>query len=821
MTIVDRLSLILFVNEISKVMRMMSRFSYICWRQPLKSWPLLLFIGALLLGRHSSGRAQVPETAADQGLQAGGLALEPQSVMPNDSSQAGAGKSWYLPGDDSSRTAIRYRANSIQYDVGNSRIQLSGDAQVRYKDIKVTGDTIEFDTKRQTLTVRKDPVLYDRSDSIYGDRMVYDFQARRGWIYNGRTKFDRGRYWGRKIRQVEERTLNVDYGKYTTCDADTPHYYFWSRRMKIYLDDKIVTQPVVLCFSDVPVLAIPFWFFPLRRDRHSGFMVPRFGSSAYEGVFAKNIAYYQVISDQADATVAVDMLEKVGWRGNFEARYIRPGKISSNVNFSYLEDKAPLRKRWTLNGLYQHNLGKRTSISGNGNFVSDKSYSRDFSETLEERLNRNLHSYFSFNHSWSRASMRAALDHYDNLDLQTTSSRLPEISFNLYQKELIPGRLNISGNSLALVQRNSDSLRVSLREGWDNRTELGSNIKLLRWISLNPRVTLRGTWFDRDVNGQPNIWRWLYYGGISAATTMYGILPLKVGPLRGFRHVLQPSLSYSYAPEIEQSRFENFGSIGGMSRQSSMSLSLNNTFQTRYNRGKEMAKVDLASASMSANYNYLNTDKKWSGVSINASLLPGNRYFDCRLNSYYDPYLRRADNTSLYLGLRLSGTWLGKKEILPDSIGRDTSSALSAEDSDLSLPDSLRTASGDSLKSDSLMTDSINSREAKPRAKNGLPWSFNLGYDQSWGRYYDNANLQGSLDFNLTRNWKVSYGKYYNLKAGEMVSESYSIYRDLHCWEARFSSSRSGIYWSYEFRVNLKAIPELKVHIPRSGSSGY
>lgn len=781
-----------------------------------------MFIGCWLLYPPTSGRAQESEILFDDMLQPENFTAAPSPLeTQGDSLRPAADDPWNLPGDDSSRTAIRYRANSIEYDVRNSLIQLSGDAQVRYKDIKVVGDTIEFDTKRQTLTVRKDPVLYDRSDSIYGDRMVYDFKARRGWIYNGRTKFDRGRYWGRKIRQVEERTLNVDYGKYTTCDADSPHYYFWSRRMRIYLDDKIVTQPVVLCFSDVPVLAIPFWFFPLRRDRHSGFMVPRFGSSAYEGVFAKNIAYYQVISDQADAMVAVDMLEKVGWRGNFEARYIRPGKISSNLNYSYLEDKAPLRKRWTLNGLYQHSLGRRTAISGSGNFVSDKSYSRDFSESLEERLDRNLHSYFSFNHSWSRASMRAALDHYDNLDLQTTSSRLPEVSLSLYQKELIPGALNVSGNSLALVQRNSDSLSVSRREGWDNRAELGSNIKLLRWISLNPRVTLRGTWFDRDIHGQPNAWRWLYSGGLSASTTLYGILPLKIGPLQGFRHVLQPSLSYSYAPEINQSRFQNFGSIGGMSRQSSMSLSLNNTFQTRYPQGKERAKLDLASASLGANYNYLSSDKKWSGISFNSSLLPGNRYFDCRLSSYYDPYLRQSDNTSLYMGLRFSGTWLGKKEVLPDSAGRDTSIVSPQDGASIDMPDSLLTASLDTLTADSLKTDSLPIREAPPKVKNGLPWSFNLGYDQNWSRYYDNANMQGTLNFDITKNWKVSYGKYYNLKAGEMVSESYSVYRDLHCWEARFSSTRSGVYWSYEFRINLKAIPELKIHIPKSGSSGY
>jgi hypothetical protein len=111
--------------------------------------------------------------------------------------------------------------------------------------------------------------------------------------------------------------------------------------------------------------------------------------------------------------------------------------------------------------------------------------------------------------------------------------------------------------------------------------------------------------------------------------------------------------------------------------------------------------------------------------------------------------------------------------------------------------------------------------KTKATNQNSLPWSLNLGYDRNWSPVYDNSNLQGTLNFDIARNWRIGYSKYYNLKHGEMVSESYSVYRDLHCWEARFSSSRSGVYWSYEFRINLKAIPELKVHIPRSGSSTY
>lgn len=789
----------------------------------------LLFLAALAAALAAGpARGQEPEAGA------GREGPTDSTAVADDSARAAPAGGWDLEGDDGTRPAVRYQGQSIDYLVDRDLIVLSGAAKVSYKDIRIEGDSISLDTRRQVLTVSRQPVLYDKEDAIYGDRMVYNFRTRRGWIYNGFTKFERGRYWGRRIRQAGERTLNVDYGRYTTCDAEEPHYYFWARRMKLYLDDKLVAQPVAICFSGIPALAVPFWILPLRHDRHSGFLMPRFGSSAYEGIYVKNLAYYQVIDERSDLTVSGDYLEFIGWRGNLEGRFASGDRVSAQGNFSYLEDRRQLQRRWSLNADYGHRLGRNTRVTGRADFLSDTRYRTDFSDDLSARLDRNLRSYLALNHSWPTGGLAAAADHSHNLDLQTRNTRLPEVSASLYRLDL-PGRLaGVSGNSYFINTGTSGPGYRERRQGWDNSADVSASLRLLRHITVSPRTSFRATWYDRDTSGARNQLRWLYSGGVSAQTTLYGILPLRAGPLMGLRHVVQPSLAFSYAPRIDQGRYPAFGAIGRMGEQKSLGLTLGNTFQAKFRRGEETAKIDLMSLSFSAGYNYLAAARKWSGISTAAAVLPGNRYFDLRLSSYYDVYRRQSEYTNLDASFRISGAFgraKSAKNGSPDQAGEKQGQAADTagvgERTEGMAADSAKASVSDSgAVSDSLASgrDTSGMKAPAPGAgMEGLPWNLSLGLSHGWrtGQGVTQSLVRGAAEANITRNWKASYSQYYDLRLREIVSQEYSIYRDLHCWEARFSSTRSGIYWFYEFRISLKAIPELKLQLPKSGRASY
>jgi hypothetical protein len=807
-------------------------------RRPWGYWPLFLFLAAFSLTAVPDLLwGQTPEPPAETGAndsQAAGPGKSDVTALPDSSKpkkdstavQTATG-GWDLANDDTTRTAIRYQADLIDYRLDLSLISLTGRAEVRYKEIKVTGDSISLDTKNQMLTVDQNPVLYDGPEAIKGDRMVYDFKARLGWIYNGNTDFNKGRYWGRRVRQVDDRVLNIDYGRYTTCDCETPHFYFWSRQMKIYLNDKIVAQPVLLCFKGIPVLAIPFWFFPMRKERHSGFLMPRFGSNNYEGAFVKNLAYYQVFNDRSDATASADFLESIGWRGNFEARYMMPPRFSSTLNFSYQNDRNTGYRRWSLNGLYSQILGKRAYLNGTANFVSDRNYYTDFSENRTVRMDRNLHSYLAVNTPLTTiASLTGAVDHTNNLETSVKSSRLPDVTVSLYRKDIIKGLLGFSGSSHFLATDRRDTLLVEKHQGWENNLNLEATFNVLRWINLNPNAKISGTWYDRDTSQNRNALRWLYGGGLGASTTIYGLLDLGDRRLKALRHVVKPQASFSYTPKIDQGRFYGFLG-GGQGESKSMNISLNQQFQAKLKKDTTEQKIDLLTISSGTSYNFLASGEKWGSLTSFLRVLPYVSPLDCQFSWVYNFYQKRNQSARLDMSYGISGKWLGWLEpgdsvlAKPDStdstatgMHTDTLARSAAEPADsLSLP-----AGGDSLgaKPDTVAIPA-------PKPAKGLSWSINLGFGQNWLKNMgvSGSDLNGSVNFNLTKNWNINYHRYYNIKTGEMISQDYSLFRDLHCWEARFSSSKSRDNWSYAFIIRLKAIPEVKVETKSGRVVGY
>jgi lipopolysaccharide assembly outer membrane protein LptD (OstA) len=821
-------------------------------RPAANAWPLLLFVA--LLAAPAAAHDIPPDSATGAAAMAvpvtDTIGMNRDSLdgggpnAPQDSSAARpdtAAPAWELREDRPDRSAIRYRADVIDYLVEQNLIRLEGNAQVGYQDITINADSIDFFTRDQLMVVRSRPVLHDKDDAITGDRMVYDFKARRGWIYNGSTKFANGRYWGSRIRQVGERTLNVDYGRFTTCDSDTPHFYFWSRRMKIYLGDKIVAEPVALCFSGIPVLVIPFYFFPLSHARHSGFLIPRVGSNNYQGVFLRNLAYYQVLGDQADVTLSADLYEQVGWQGIVEGRWWRQPQFSFNSRYSYLQETDPFKRRWSF--WFDHNqaLGKRTRLSGSGNFVSDKSYYNDYSENRTTRMEQDLRSYLALNHAWTSASVNLVADYNQNLVTRTKNTRLPEATFDLYGKDFLGKRLQTSGRSYFASFLNSDTLRTDRHQVWDNQVNLSSGLTLLKYLSVSPNAHVVATWYDRDTAGVRNPVRYFYSGGVSAGTTLYGLLPLNLGPLVAFRHQLQPSLSYSYAPKIDQGRFYQVGSAGSYGQYRSLGASLGNTFSVKYRWGAKTRKADLLTWRASSGLDLLQQPRRWAALSSSFSILPGNSLFDCYVSSSYDWYKRMTQYTSLSLGFRRNGSWLGEPQ--PDSLKPgavdssgsarraspgDTANAVTAglaPDSMRSIPDTATSLSG-TLRQSSDSTGPAGAGKpetAGRKKKGGLPWSYALSFDQNWyrGQGVAGSGIRGNFDLQLTKNWKITYNQYYDLKRKEIVSRDYSIHRDLHCWEASFTSTKSGVYWSYEFRVNLKKIPELKLNIPKTGQVRY
>jgi lipopolysaccharide assembly outer membrane protein LptD (OstA) len=731
------------------------------------------------------------------------------------------GEAGEAPPDSVALETVAYAAERIDYYVARNRIVLTDRARVDYKQTTLTAGEIIYDPDDQVLTAADGPDLFEDTDRLIGVDLAYDLDRRAGTVTEGVTRFEDGLYYGEHIARQEDGALRVRKGVYTTCSAPEPHYRISAHRMKIYLDDKVVAKPVILYLGRVPVLALPFYVFPIRKERHSGFLIPQIelGIAGERGRFIRNFGYYWAPSDYWDVTVWGDYYEQTKWIGHLEGRYKIRYVLSGSLETSFMEELLNNKRRWDLKVRHRQEIGRNWTAGASGDFRSDAAYATDSYQTIQESVNRSLHSQLWLRGRWSGLSAGVTLDRREELDQDVVSELLPKVDVSGSQRPIFPSddgaqgvrkwleTLSYSWSGRAVNDRDRTGDDTLVRQGLGVGASVRSSGKVLGWLNLSPRLNVLSNWYDRDKAGREFPWRLTYDAGVSAGTTVYGTFYPRLGPLDGVRHIIEPSTSFSWVPSFdryfdEEGRdlFPTFAGFGGTPRErKAISFSLVNKLQLKLKRGEAIRKLDnLLRLSMSSSYDFKKEERRWSDLTSRFEFRPGPA-LSLRWDTRHDPYDGSIQNSSVTVGLDLSGS---------------------------SSPVSLTPWEDRVAVSGTSPIDELR-RELDERARVDRPG------DRPWGasatvRYSRGADAasstiwaDGRLAWSLTPGWRLNYSVHYDLKEQEVASQEYTIYRDLHCWEAHFSRRYYNDEWQYYFRINVKALPEIQAeagrkHIARS-----
>ncbi|HKI84583.1 MAG TPA: LptA/OstA family protein, partial [Candidatus Krumholzibacteria bacterium] len=194
--------------------------------------------------------------------------LKLQAEAPGEESEAGL--------VDFSKLAdtVGYSGDTTTFRVPKGRINIQGTALVSHQDLTLTAKNIDFDTNERELIAEGEPMIIDTSSKLVGDEMGYLFDYKTGAVKNGITRYDDGFYYGRHVRRVNDETLLVRGGMFTSCDLEHPHYHFGAKKMKVKIGKSVVARQVTFYLSDLPVFAFPFFFKKIDNGRHSGIMFP-------------------------------------------------------------------------------------------------------------------------------------------------------------------------------------------------------------------------------------------------------------------------------------------------------------------------------------------------------------------------------------------------------------------------------------------------------------------------------------------------------------------------------------------------------------------
>ena len=97
-------------------------------------------------------------------------------------------------------------------------------------------------------------------------------------------------------------------------------------------------------------------------------------------------------------------------------------------------------------------------------------------------------------------------------------------------------------------------------------------------------------------------------------------------------------------------------------------------------------------------------------------------------------------------------------------------------------------------------------------------WSINLTHRYSQARGGGKTHwVSASLRLPVTRHWHLNYLNRYDFSENKITEQTFEFYRDMHCWEGRFTWIATGYRKGYYFRIYIKALPEVKIEKSRGG----
>jgi len=729
--------------------------------------------------------------------------------------QVPAGPVWPAGAEPDSAVSdtVFYGGRLVCFLARTDEVVLLDSAWVRHGTMTVYGDSIHYDIKEQRLTATGDVLFVSDDLNVNGTLLRYDLDERKGMMRTARTEIESGFFQADEIWLVEENVINARRSLYTTCEKDHPHYAFHGRRAKLFMDDIVVVEPVVFRIFNIPVLAAPFWLVPVATRRTSGLVPFKFGQAAGLGWYARDLAYYWVINDYADATFYCDVMTKKGIQPRFQGIYIVNPYARGNVNASYINEWDTRTTRYGVNARHSSRFFLDTDLSAAVDVISDARYVPEYGEERIDRLKQETYTWAELTRRIGRAGRVTAtaerrdlfLSHYRSTTLPGVAvsfgtRRLPlglDLSPRLRFDRRLQQFADSTGADTARLETASGRAGAGLgtpdyelgpagrlRAGWNTSLDAGRDWRnrvpdrdvrrLTNALDLSLTQSLPGGINTRQsvtadqrndlTGGEPPETR--YRGDLSADLTLYRIFPLTALGLDGMLHTVRPRLGVGYEPEVTAREYVGTPRLGEP-RSARLSLFVDNGFQARTADSVPL-KFDLGNAG---------------------------------LGTGYDLIERRLE--PLRASLR-TGVPHGR---LPFSLGLDATAGFDFDSLDLSRDYRLTTSFGWEylFGRRPLRVHWVDTTRHDPQRD----WRVRLNLNHILLR--DNNMLTGALSLYVP-GWRFDLNSLgYNFTRGELTDYSVTVWKDLHCWEALVNIERLGSQWKYDFEFRIRQLQDIKV----------
>ena len=722
------------------------------------------------------------------------------------------------------------------------------------------------------------PTFMQGGQTYSMDSVRYNFSSKKARITELRTSQGDGYLRGSVAKKMPDNSLFMRNGQHTTCDnEDCPHFNINLMKAKVVATTKyIYFAGAYLEIEEVPMpIMIPFGFFPQQSDRSSGIRIPTYGEEVARGFFFRNIGYYFAMGQHMDLDIMGDYYTLGSWALRAMSQYNKIYKYNGNFNMEYAfnatGDKGSLdyNAATTFSVRWNHTQSPKarpgTSFSASVNFASanNNAYNNNPTHDAFQSINNSMNSSISYARSWQGSPINFSVNasHSQNMRDSTYSVTFPNLTFSVSRiypfakKERVGKKALYEDISLTYGftfdnRVNFKSTEVSdpnffnkVTNGLNHNISIGlPSLTLLKHLNFTPTVRYNTKWYFKSIDKQwdgtavvtDTAAAFSKFGMVheygfssSLSTQIYGIVNFKKGGMvEAIRHVVRPSLSFSYNPDMRTAfngyRWVQRDTLGNMEQYNiyqgqayappsqmesgSIGFSLGNNLEMKVRNRNDSTGVKkmplLNTFNLSTSYNLLADSMNLSNFSFSGTTnLPGGTAL--AFNFIVDPYNlnERGQRINRY-------AWQDKGL----NIGRLTNFGLSFA---YSLPvggrksDPVR-ANPNNHEHDHLMP--LNPFVYEPFS---APWSLTFNYAYTYSKTYNYANsvlyknhnhvqtlgISGSVK--PTENWDLNIRSGVDLKQFKITTTNIALVRKLHCFQFTFNWVPIGQYQCWSFKIGI------------------
>lgn len=827
---------------------------------------------------------------------------------------------------------VNYEAqDSMVYDALTKTAHLYGTSEVKYENMDLKSDRIKMSLDSSLVHatgtpdsaskggIKGRPVFTMGSDTYDTDTIAFNFKSKKGIVHNAYTKQQDGFLTSGISKREENGDVYLAHGRYTTCDKEHPDFYISLSRAKVRPGKDVVFGPAYLVVADVPVpLAIPYGFFPFTKSYSSGFIMPSYGDESARGFYLRDGGYYFAINDKWDLKLLGEIYTKGSWGLSAASNYRKRYRYSGSFYFSYQDTKTgdkgmpDFSEQQSFKLQWSHRQDAKanpfSSLSASVNFATS-SYEQNNLTSMYNPITRSQTTRTS-SVSWSTSfssiglSLSSTANLNQNMQDSTIALSLPDLNISLsrfypFRRKKAVGKerwyekiaVSYTGQLSNSITTKEDRLFHSnlirdWRNGMQHSIPVTASFTLLNYINVSPSFNFTDRMYtnkimrswdvahQREVGdtiyGFNNVYNWNV--SLSANTKIYGMwIPnrkLFGDKIQAVRHVLTPSVTFSYAPDFSSRRYGYYDSYlktdangnvsyveyspyqsslygaPGRGRTGNVTFSLGNNLEMKVKSEddstgfKKISLIDKLNLTMSYNMaakvhplSDLSAEltlKLWKNYTFNMNAVFASYAYDLDANGL--PYV---GNRTLW-GMGKFGRFQGMSQNISYTLNPEKIKKLFGGGGDDNKDKKHKDDEGIDTNIESNIDDKMIEGQRGARKKSGggmaetdedgymkysMPWTLTFGYGVTMREntdvkkfnyrtmrfpYMFSQTLNVTGNLRISDGWNISFTSGYDFDARKLSMTTASLQRDLHC----FNMSCSVVlvpYPSYNFTFRANA----------------